>query len=242
METDRPIRSYVLRQARMSRLQQEAFDTLYDRYSIPLAESEVDLPEVFRAHRSKLMAGKAIAAGGSSSRRDIILEIGFGMGKATVEIARHNPDRDYLGIEVHAPGVGKLLSEVALNHLSNVLIVRADAVDVLSRMIAPETLAGVHIFFPDPWPKKRHHKRRLIQRDFVRLLVSRIRDGGYLYLATDWADYAEWILEVLNGTPEIENTAIDFVERQQWRPQTRFEEKALIENRKIYDLIYRVRR
>ena len=232
-----PVRSYVLRQARMSRLQHRAFEELYDRYAIPQSEQTVDLGQAFDAHRRSLGLEPRDSA---REPGDIILEIGFGMGRATVEIAEQNPDKDYLGIEVHAPGVGKLVSEVDRRRLANLLVIRADAARVLPEMIAEHALSGIHIFFPDPWPKKRHHKRRLVQPDFARLMASRVRHGGYIYAATDWAEYAEWMLAVFNETAGLQNAADAFVARQAWRPLTAFEEKGLAADRRIYELMFRV--
>ena len=221
----------------MSRLQHRAFEELYDRYAIPQSDRTVDLYQAFDAHRESLGLEPLDTEG---QPRDIVLEIGFGMGRATVEIAEQNPDKDYLGIEVHAPGVGKLVSEVHRRRLANLLVIRADAARVLPEMIAERALAGIHIFFPDPWPKKRHHKRRLVQPDFARLMASRVRSGGYIYAATDWADYAEWMLAVFSGTPNLSNSADDFIARQAWRPLTAFEEKGLAADRRIYELMFRV--
>jgi tRNA (guanine-N7-)-methyltransferase len=172
-EARRPIRSYVLRQGRVSNAQQRARDTLLPRFGIPFAREAVDFDRVF----------------GRSAPR--ILEIGFGMGETTAQIAALNPVNDYLGIEVHTPGVGGLLKLLAERSLTNVRVIQHDAVEVLTHMIAPASLAAVHIFFPDPWPKKRHHKRRLIQPPFVALLSERMAPGAYLHVATDWENYAE---------------------------------------------------
>lgn len=232
----RRVRSYVLRQARMSPLQQRSFESLYDLYSMPVTECVVDLQAEFARLRARLGVAE------STGHRDVVAEIGFGMGRATVEIAELDRDRDYLGIEVHTPGVGKVLSEIEKRSLSNLLVVRADAVEVFSRMVAPGALSGVHIFFPDPWPKKRHHKRRLIQPAFTALLAGRLRENGYLYLTTDWEEYAQQMLEVLESTPGLVNSAERFAPRQPWRPRTRFEEKGIEQRHPIFELLFRVRR
>ncbi len=185
----RPIRSFVLRQGRVSNAQQRAHDTLLPRYGIPFAPHIVDLDQAFGRSAPK------------------ILEIGFGMGETTAAIAAAHPENDYLGIEVHTPGVGSLLKQIAALELANVRVIQHDAVEVLTQMIAPSTFDGVHIFFPDPWPKKRHHKRRLIQPPFVALLVGRMKPGAYLHVATDWQEYAEQVLSVLAAEPQLRNTA-----------------------------------
>ena len=174
--THRPIRSFVLRQGRVSNAQQRAHATLLPQFGIAYAPQRVDLDEIF------------------GRRAPRVLEIGFGMGETTATIAALNPDRDYLGIEVHTPGVGSLLKIIGEQGLTNVRIVQHDAVEVLHHMIAPDSFDGVHVFFPDPWPKKRHHKRRLLQPAFVELLIDRMQPGAYLHAATDWQEYAEYIL------------------------------------------------
>ena len=163
------------------------------------------------------------------------------MGETTAAIAAAHPETDFLGLEVHTPGVGSLLKEIAARGLGNLRIVQHDAVEVLREMIAPASLAGAHIFFPDPWPKKRHHKRRLIQPGFVDLLARRLRPGGYLHLATDWQDYAEQMLAVLAAEPLLENTAADFAARPAYRPQTKFEARGLRLGHGIWDLVFRRR-
>ncbi|HUX14491.1 MAG TPA: tRNA (guanosine(46)-N7)-methyltransferase TrmB [Spirochaetia bacterium] len=227
------IRSYVLRQARMSPLQQRSFDTLYDTYSLPLAQRPVDLEDAFSSLRKRLGVQE------TGKPREVILEIGFGMGSATVEIADADRSRDYFGIEVHTPGVGKVLSEIKRRDLSNLLLIRADAVEVVSGMIPGSSLGGVHIFFPDPWPKKRHHKRRLVQPDFARLVGDKIRENGYLYIVTDWEDYAYAMLELLERIPGIANTSTGFAPPKPWRPRTRFEEKGLERSHPIFELFFR---
>ena len=170
-----------------------------------------------------------------------ILEIGFGMGETSAAIAARHPENDYLGIEVHTPGVGSLCKLVAELGLQNQRIIQHDAVEVLRDMIAPASLAGVHIFFPDPWPKKRHHKRRLLQAPFVALLASRLRPGGYLHCATDWQDYAEQMLCVLAAEARLENTVAGFAPRPEHRPQTKFEERGLRLGHAVWDVVFRRR-
>jgi len=163
------------------------------------------------------------------------------MGETTADIAQAHPENDYLGIEVHLPGVGSLLKHIASRELTNLRLVRHDAVEVMQAMVPPASLAGIHIYFPDPWPKKRHHKRRLIQPAFVALLASRLAPGGYLHCATDWQDYAEQMLAVLGGEPTLENTAADYAPRPPWRPLTKFERRGLALGHGIRDLLFRRR-
>jgi len=221
MQQQRSIRSFVLRQGRTSPGQQRAVETLMPQFGIAYAPALLDLNAVF---------GRAAPK---------ILEIGFGMGGATADIAQANPDQDYLGIEVHTPGVGNLLKLIDERGLANLRIVQHDAVEVLQHMIADGALDGVHIFFPDPWPKKRHHKRRLLQAEFVRLLCSKLRPGGYLHFATDWEEYAQWALEVLRAEPRLANTVADYAPRPDYRPLTKFEQRGLRLGHGVWDLIFR---
>lgn len=168
-----------------------------------------------------------------------MLEIGFGMGETTARIAAEHPDVDYLGVEVHTPGVGALLKRIGELGLSNVRIVQHDAVEVVRYMLPEASLDGVHVFFPDPWHKKRHHKRRLIQAEFVRLLASRLKPGAYLHLATDWEDYAHQMLAVLSAEPSLTNTAEGFADRPAYRPLTKFEQRGLRLGHRVWDLIFR---
>jgi tRNA (guanine-N7-)-methyltransferase len=217
----RPIRSYVLRQGRVSNAQRRAHDALLPRYGVEYSATPLDLERVF----------------GRSAPR--ILEIGFGMGETTARIAAARPERDYLALEVHTPGVGSLLKQIDENSLTNVRIIQHDAVVVLQNMIVPDAFDGAHIFFPDPWPKKRHHKRRLIQPLFVTLLVSRLKRGGYLHVATDWEDYAKQILEVLSAERALRNTAPDFAARPEYRPLTKFEERGLKLGHGVWDIVFK---
>lgn len=221
MEHTRTIRSFVLRQGRLTHAQERAVETLLPVYGIPYAPQLLDLDAAF---------GRAAPK---------ILEIGFGMGGATAEIAQANPDQDYLGIEVHTPGVGNLLKLVQERGLTNLRVIQHDAVEVLRDMIGDAALDGVHIFFPDPWHKKRHHKRRLLQAEFVALLCSKLKPGGYLHFATDWEEYARWTLEVLQGQPLLANTAQDYAPRPEYRPLTKFEQRGLNLGHGVWDLILR---
>lgn len=222
-ETSRHIRSFVLRQGRVSNAQRRALDTLLPRYGIAYEPQPLDLRQAFGRDAPK------------------ILEIGFGMGETTAAIAAAHPGNDYLGIEVHSPGVGSLLKEISERELSNVRIIQHDAVEVLNHLIVPESLDGVHIFFPDPWPKKRHHKRRLIQPPLIALLAQKLKPGGYLHAATDWQEYAEQILAVFSAELALVNTAKDFAPRPDYRPQTKFESRGLKLGHGVWDVIFRHR-
>jgi tRNA (guanine-N7-)-methyltransferase len=219
-EPHRPIRSYVLRQGRVSNAQRRAYDTLLPDFGVAFAHELLDLEYAFGRRAPK------------------ILEIGFGMGETTAAIAAAHPEIDYLGIEVHTPGVGSLLKQIQERGLANVRIVQHDAVEVLTHMIAPRTFDGVHIFFPDPWPKKRHHKRRLIQPVFVALLVERMKTGAYLHVATDWQDYAEQALAVFSAEPRLRNTAAGYASRPDYRPLTKFENRGLKLGHAVRDIIF----
>ncbi|MCW5625828.1 MAG: tRNA (guanosine(46)-N7)-methyltransferase TrmB [Burkholderiales bacterium] len=222
-EMHRPIRSFVLRTSRTSNAQRRAVDTLLPQFGIDYRPERLDLDAAFGRHAPK------------------ILEIGFGMGETTAAVAQANPEQDFLGVEVHTPGVGNLLKLIDADHIANIRIIQHDAVEVLTHMIAPDTLAGAHIFFPDPWPKKRHHKRRLVQPPLVHLLTSRLAPGGYLHLATDWDEYAQQMLAVLSAEPALENTVADFAPRPPTRPFTKFEERGLRLGHGVWDLLFRRR-
>jgi len=219
----RSIRSYVLRQGRLTPAQQRACEAFLPLFGIPYRDATLDLDQAF----------------GRSAPR--ILEIGFGMGETTADIAARHPENDYLGIEVHTPGVGSLLTRIVEAGATNVRVIQHDAVEVLRVMITPASLDGVHIYFPDPWPKKRHHKRRLIQPPFIALLSSRMKPGAYLHVATDWEDYAQQILEVLAAEPALVNTASGFAPRPEWRPKTKFETRGLKLGHRVWDVVFRRR-
>ncbi len=214
----REIRSFVKRKGRMSKLQKNALIDLSGIYSLPFKENLLSFHTVFKNDNSTF------------------LEIGFGMGRATAEIAESNPDKNYIGIEVHTPGVGKLLSEIKLKKLKNIRIIEYDAVEVIRNMIPDDSLEGVHIFFPDPWPKKKHHKRRLIKDSFIRLLIPKIKNNGYLYIATDWEPYAEWIIKTLDQYKELVNRYAPYAESISWRPVTAFEQKGKNKNHSIRNI------
>ncbi len=217
----RPIRSFVVRAGRMGTGQQRALVELAPRYVLPHAHAPLDLDATF----------------GRQAPR--VLEIGFGMGDATAEVAAAQPGTDFIGIEVHPPGVGALLQRIEERQLGNLRIVQHDAVEVLRDMIPLASLAGVHIWFPDPWHKKRHHKRRLIQPAFVAKLVQHLALGGYLHCATDWQPYAEQMREVLSAEPGLRNTAPGFAPKPDWRPLTKFEKRGLNLGHGVWDLVFR---
>jgi tRNA (guanine-N7-)-methyltransferase len=218
----RGIHSYVLRAGRMTDLQRASFEILSERWCIPFEKGS-----------------RFDAAAAFEREAPLIVEIGFGMGVATAEIAATLPDFNFLGMEVHTPGVGKLLSEIEKRGLSNLRILHHDAVEFLEDCVAPGSIAGFHVFFPDPWPKKRHHKRRLIQRPFTDLLASRLAPGGYVYFVTDWEEYAEWARDALDSTPGLINKfPCGWAERMSWRPVTKFESRALSDGRVVRELRY----
>lgn len=219
----RPIRSYVLRQGRTTDAQRRARERFWPRFGIPFTRAPLDFHGAF----------------GRAAPR--VLEIGFGMGDTTAGIAAGHPGTDYLGIEVHGPGVGSLLKRLAELDLANVRVIQHDAVEVLEHMIPAASLDGVHLFFPDPWPKKRHHKRRLVQPPFAALLASRLKPGAYVHAATDWEDYARQILDVFAAEPRLANTADGFAPRPDWRPRTKFEERGLKLGHQVWDVVFRRR-
>jgi tRNA (guanine-N7-)-methyltransferase len=215
------IKSFVLRSGRMSRAQIRSYEDGKDNFLIPYSPEPADFERHF------------------GNQRPVTLEIGFGMGFATAEIAARHPENNYLGIEVFRAGVGKLLWEIERRNLQNIRIVEHDAVEVLENMAAPESFAAVHVFFPDPWPKKRHHKRRLLKRPFTGLLASRLKSRGYLYMVTDWPDYGDFALAELGATEGLENPYNGgFAPRLDWRPVTKFEKKGLDKNHPIRELYF----
>ena len=216
----RTIKTFVLRAGRMTPTQQKDYQELSGRWCIPYSDGQLNYAQIF------------------NNTNPVTVEIGFGMGKATAIIAADNPDKNYLGLEVHRPGVGKLLGEIRRRNLENIYIVEYDALEVLEKMIPDGSVSGFHIFFPDPWPKKKHHKRRLVQRPNTDLITKKLVPGGYLYMATDWEPYAEFALEQLEQTPGLKNKYQGFAPHQEWRPETRFEEKGLDKNHVIRELFF----
>ena len=219
----RQIKTYVLRAGRMGTGQIRAFDQYGARFLLPYQAERLDVAAAF----------------GRSA--PLILEIGFGMGDATAHIAQVRPGDNFLCCEVHEPGVGALLKRCGENDINNIRIVQHDAVEVMDHMLGQDSLDGVHIFFPDPWHKSRHHKRRLIQPPFVQRLAQHILPGGYLHLATDWAPYAEQMMAVLSAEPLLVNTAGagQFAPQPEYRPLTKFENRGLKLGHGVWDLVFR---
>jgi tRNA (guanine-N7-)-methyltransferase len=218
--TERRIRSFVTRAGRLSVAQARAIEELSPRFCVPYKKETLDFDRCF------------------NRAAPTILEIGFGMGDSTATIAASMPDRNFIGVEVHTPGIGSLLKLIGEQGLGNLRIVQHDAVEVLTHMIAPASLAGVHVFFPDPWHKARHNKRRLIQSPLVSLLASRLAPGGYLHCATDWEEYAVQMLEVLGNEPALRNSADGYAPRPAYRPVTKFENRGLRLGHGVWDLVF----
>jgi tRNA (guanine-N7-)-methyltransferase len=216
MEQD-TIRTYRLRGSRITGPQQSALDKYWGTYGIEYSTKLLDIAAIF------------------PYTRQVIAEIGFGMGEATALIGQSNPDTGYLAIEVHKPGIGKLMARIEELSLSNIRIIEGDAHPILKTMIPDRSLDGVHLFFPDPWPKKRHHKRRIINSDFLALIHPKIKDGGFFHIATDWVPYAEHIAEVFAASPLFTGGE---VERPVWRPVTRFEGQGITKDHQVTDLRY----
>jgi tRNA (guanine-N7-)-methyltransferase len=218
----RKIKSYVLRTGRVSNRQQQGIDLWLKEYELPLGASPWSYKEIF------------------NRTADVVVEIGFGMGGSLLAMARENPHLDYIGIEVHQAGVGSLVADIHDYGVSNIRVVSHDAVEVFQSQLADHSLAGVQIFFPDPWHKKRHHKRRLIQPEFIRLLSTKIKPGGFIHCATDWEDYAEHMLEVLASEPSIINQQQEggYAPRPETRPLTKFEQRGERLGHGVWDLIF----
>jgi len=216
----RAIRSYVLRAGRMGSGQTRALQDLGPRFVLPFSAAPLDFAALF------------------GREAPVVLEIGFGMGNATADIAQRLPGTDFLGVEVHPPGVGSLLRQIGERGLTNLRIVQHDAVEVLAAMVPPASLTGIHIFFPDPWHKKRHHKRRLIQPAFVAALARHLAPGGTLHCATDWEPYAQQMLDVLSAEPMLANTAARYAPRPEARPLTKFEARGRSLGHGVWDLIF----
>jgi tRNA (guanine-N7-)-methyltransferase len=216
-QTGGPVKTFVLRKGRITAGQQRALQTFS---GIPFTHEPLDYRALF------------------ANDNPVYCEIGFGMGDATVILAEQNPDKNYLGIEVFEAGVGKLWAETQKRSLTNLKIIKHDAVAVITAMILPASIAGFHLFFPDPWPKKRHHKRRLVRRPFTDLLAEKLSPSGYIYFATDWEPYAEWALHELGHTPRLANKYAGFAPRQEWRPVTKFEKKAAASGRETKELFF----
>ena len=216
----REIKTFVLRASRMTDSQKRDYETLSTRWCIPFEKKPLNFADIF------------------NNSNPVVVEIGFGMGAATAIIAEQNPNINYLGLEVHTPGVGRLLGNIRDKNLQNLLIVEHDAMEVLEYMIPDNSVSGFHVFFPDPWPKKKHHKRRLMQRPRTNLLSKKLYEGGYIYMATDWEPYAEFALEELSLTENLKNKYDGYAPHQTWRPETKFEHKGLLAERKICELFF----
>jgi tRNA (guanine-N7-)-methyltransferase len=217
----RPIRSYILRQGRITAAQTKAIQDNFQKHAVNFENKIINFDDIFKNKNS-----------------DLILEIGFGMGTSTAEIAKSNLNKNYVAIEVHSPGVGNLLKLIQEGDIRNLKIIQHDAVEVLNVMIKNDSLDGIHIFFPDPWPKKRHHKRRLIQSNLLKLIAQKIKKSGYLHIATDWEDYALWIIDLLDKEDSLEKTSDDFFKKPDYRPLTKYENRGIKLGYRVWDMIY----
>ena len=217
----RPIRTYILRQGRITAAQKKAIQDNFQKHAVNFENKIINFGDIFKNKNS-----------------DLILEIGFGMGTSTAEIAKSNLNKNYVAIEVHSPGVGNLLKLIQEGDIRNLKIIQHDAVEVLNVMIKNDSLDGIHIFFPDPWPKKRHHKRRLIQSNLIKLIAQKIKKSGYLHIATDWEDYALWIIDLLDKEDLLEKTSDDFFKKPDYRPLTKYENRGIKLGYRVWDMIY----
>ena len=218
----RPIRTYILRQGRITAAQKKAIQDNFQKHAVIFENKIINFDDIFKNKNS-----------------DLILEIGFGMGTSTAEIAKSNLNKNYIAIEVHSPGVGNLLKLIEEDDISNLKIIQHDAVEVLNLMIKNDSLDGIHIFFPDPWPKKRHHKRRLIQSNLLKLIAQKIKKTGYLHIATDWEDYAVWIIDLLDKEELLQKMSDDFFKKPDYRPLTKYENRGIKLGYRVWDMIYR---
>lgn len=219
----REIKTFVLRAGRMTDAQKRDYETLRGRWCVPYEQKPINFTDLF------------------GNTNPVTIEIGFGMGTATAIIAEEHPDKNYLGLEVHTPGVGRLLGNISTKNLQNLFIVEYDALEVLENMISDNSVSAFHIFFSDPWPKKKHHKRRLVQRPRTDLLQRKLINGGYIYMVTDWEPYAEFALEELSLTEGLKNKYEKYAPHQEWRPETKFEHKGLKAERNICELWFEKR-
>ena len=219
--TIRPIRSYVLRQGRLTKYQSAALDKFSKEFVIPFQNKEISFDSIFRA-----------------SEKKIILEIGFGMGDTTAKIAENFKDTNFIGIEVHSPGVGNLLNRINEKEIKNLKIIQHDAVEVLEYMVPKFSLDGVHIFFPDPWHKKKHNKRRLIQSNFIEKIGHRIKKNGYIHISTDWEDYALSILDAFKVTDNFLLKTGEFFVKPDYRPNTKYEDRGIRLGHQVWDILF----
>jgi tRNA (guanine-N7-)-methyltransferase len=211
------VRSYRIRGSRITGPQQAALDKYWNLYGIEQSNQKLDLPALFPKSQS------------------IIMEIGFGMGEATALIGKAFPDKGFLAVDVHRPGVGKLFALIQQHQLKNLRVIQGDAHLILHDMIEDNSLDGIHLFFPDPWQKKRHHKRRIVNAEFLALIAPKLKVGGFIHIATDWHPYAEWIEEVFAGSTLFTGGKVD---RPEWRPETRFEGQGLTKDHQVTDFRY----
>ena len=216
----RPIRSYVLRQGRLTKHQAEGIKIHSPLYAVPFGDDTLNWDTIFRNNGKK------------------IIEIGFGMGHTTAEIAKNLPDSNFVAIDVHSPGVGNLLNKIKENELSNLKIIQHDAVEVLEKMVLDKSLDAIHIFFPDPWHKKRHNKRRLIQEPFLELVSRKLKKEGYVHVATDWQDYADWIIECFKKNKIYKTMNSDFSKKPSYRPKTKYEDRGINLGHQVWDIIF----
>lgn len=216
----REIHTFVIRAGHFTNAEKKDYAELGPVWCIPYEKKLLDFEKIF------------------GNKNPVVIEIGFGMGKATAIIAENNPHINYLGLEVHKPGIGKLLGEIRTRGLTNLRIIEHDAMEVLSDMVSDGSVSAFHIFFADPWPKKRHHKRRLVQRPRTDLFTQKLVKGGYLYFVTDWLPYAEFAMEELTQTKGLHNKFDGYAPHQEWRPETRFEQKGVDANRVISELFF----
>ncbi|HEC12740.1 MAG TPA: tRNA (guanosine(46)-N7)-methyltransferase TrmB [Acidiferrobacteraceae bacterium] len=225
LENRRPIRSFVRREGRMTDAQRRALDELWPHYGVDLGEGELDF----------------VAVLGRSA--PVIMEIGFGNGESLVQMALAQPGNNYLGVEVHRPGIGRMLGRIKELGLNNLKVVCGDATEVLKTHVAKDALDGVHIFFPDPWPKKRHHKRRLLQANFIRLVERALKPGGRLHIATDWQEYADHIVELMASIQGFENVAGKeiYSPRPDYRPLTKYEARGERLGHAVHDIVFKKR-
>ena len=215
---ERPsVRSYSIRGSRITDAQRTAKDDLQKVHGIEFQQEQINIPEIF------------------PTSHKVIMEIGFGMGEATAIIAKNHPNNGYIAVDVHPPGIGKLLARIVENELTNLKVIEEDVHVVLQHMIADESLDGIHLFFPDPWPKKKHNKRRIVNEGFLALIHPKIKKGGFIHIATDWVPYANSIQEVFAGSTLFTGGVID---KPEWRPVTRFEGQGIDKDHAVNDMMY----
>ena len=219
----RPVRSYILRQGRLTKFQERGIKKFSSKYTVRFQKKLLNFDQVF------------------PKKNKIILEIGFGMGDTTFKMAQEMPESNFLAIEVHSPGVGSLLNKINLSQLENLKIVQHDAIEVLNEMIPNKSLDGIHIFFPDPWPKKKHHKRRLLKNSFLKLMESKLSQSGYIHIATDWEAYASEIITLVEENKSYKISKRDLNEKPQSRPLTKYENRGLRLGHQVWDIIITLR-